>query len=61
MCCVDCWNGGYLEGKAQAAALRDQQDWMAHNKEAVHGLQVRLTGSAVFAYSCFIGTLPYCL
>lgn len=59
MCRVDCWNGGYMEGKGQAAALRDQQDWMAHNKEVVHGLQVRLTGSAAVAYSCWL--VPRCV
>ena len=52
MCRVDCWNGGYMEGKGQAAVLRDQQDWMAHNKEVVHGLQVRFSA---FAYpSCLV-------
>lgn len=40
-CRVECWNGGYLEAKNQAAVLREQQDWLAHNKEVLHELQVR--------------------
>ena len=58
VCRVDCWNGGYMEAKGQAAVLRDQQDWMAHNKDVVHGLQVR---SAAFAYSPLIDCPIYCL
>ncbi len=40
VCRVDCWNGGYLEAKGQAEKLREQQDWLTHNKEVLHGLQV---------------------
>ena len=39
-CRVECWNGGYLEAKTQAAASREQQDWLAHNREVLHELQV---------------------
>ena len=38
---VECWNGGYLETKTQAAAAREQQDWLAHNKRLLHELQVK--------------------
>lgn len=39
-CRVECWTGGYLEAKSQAAMLREQQDWLAPNKEVLHDLQV---------------------
>ena len=39
-CRVECWNGGYLEAKSQSAVLREQQDWLAHNKEVLQDLQV---------------------
>ena len=39
-CRVECWNGGYMEAKSQSAVLREQQDWLEHNKEVLHDLQV---------------------
>ncbi len=45
-CRVDCWNGGYLEVKGQSAVVREQQDWMAHNKQLLHNLQVSLLAAA---------------
>ena len=37
---VDCWNGGFMQTKAQAAAVREQQDWLAHNRQLLQQLQV---------------------
>ena len=39
-CRVDCWNGGFMATKAQAAAVREQQDWLAHNRQLLQQLQV---------------------
>ena len=40
-CCrVDCWNGAYTESKAADVAARENQDWLAHNQELLHQLQV---------------------
>ena len=39
-CRVESWNGAYLEAKSQSAVLREQQDWLAHNKEVLQDLQV---------------------
>ena len=39
-CRVDCWNGEYVEARQQTEASGQQQDWMAHNKEVLHELQV---------------------
>ena len=39
-CRVDCWNGGYMETKTESAAVREQQDWLVHNKKVLHQLQV---------------------
>jgi len=46
VCRVDCWNGGYLEAKGQSAAVREQQDWMAHNQQLLHSLQVSLLAAS---------------
>lgn len=46
VCRVDCWNGGYLEVKGQSAVVREQQDWMEHNQQLLHGLQVSLLAAA---------------
>lgn len=39
-CRVDCWNGAYQETRAADAAVREGQDWIAHNQELLHQLQV---------------------
>ena len=41
-CRVDCWNGAYVESKAADSAVREGQDWLAHNQELLHQLQVCL-------------------
>ena len=46
VCRVDCWNGGYLEVKGQSAVVREQQDWMVHNQQLLHGLQVCLLAAS---------------
>ena len=46
VCRVDYWNGGYLEAKGQSAVVREQQDWMAHNQQLLHNLQVSLLAAS---------------
>ncbi len=60
VCRVDCWNGGYLEVKGQSAVVREQQDWMEHNQQLLHNLQVSLLAASsgtitmdTFAAVCF--------
>lgn len=57
-CQVDCWNGAYVESKAADSAFREGQDWLAHNQELLHQLQVclgRLSIYVVLAGSVVVG------
>ena len=37
---VECWNDEFLVAKAHADALRGQENWLTHNRDAVHRLEV---------------------